>query len=270
MVQYNPLEFLPTEEDLPDSDDTPVDNELQNLVPGLLRAILALHWQERSDWFLGVNMGLYYNPKLPAVVPDGFLSLGVPRYKSERGRLSYLIWQENGVVPRWVLEVVSQTYGGEYDNKMSLYAELGILYYTLYNPYHRRRDRHDPLEVYQLTDGNYVRLPGEPVWLPELGLGIGRQRGVQDGWNREWLYWYTAAGNQLFTPDNVIQQERQRAEQEHQRAEQEHRRAEQEHRRAEQERQRAEQAEQQLQQERQLRQSLLDQLRQQGIDPGNL
>ena len=29
MVQYNPLQYLPTAEELPDSDDTPVDNELQ-------------------------------------------------------------------------------------------------------------------------------------------------------------------------------------------------------------------------------------------------
>lgn len=242
MVQYDPLQFLPTEEDLPDSDDTPVDNGLQTLIPTLLRAILALYWKERSDWFFGVNLGLYYNPKLPAIVPDGFLSLGVPRYKSEWGRLSYLIWQENGIVPCWVLEAVSQTYGGEYDSKMSLYAELGVLYYTIYNPYHWRRDRHESFEVYQLQNGQYVRLTGEPVWLPELGLAIGRGQGTQEGWKREWLYWYTAKGDRLFAPENVIQQERQRAEQ----------------------------AEQQLEQERQERQRLLNKLRQQGIDPDRL
>jgi len=263
MVQYDPLQFLPTEEDLPDSDDTPVDNELQTLIPTLLRAILALHWENRSDWFFGVNMGVYYNPKLPAVVPDGFLSLGVPRYKSERGRLSYLIWQENGTVPCWVLEAVSQTYGGEYDSKMALYAELGVLYYTIYNPHHWRRDRHDPFEVYQLQGDHYVHLTGEPVWLPELGLAIGRGQGTQEGWIREWLYWYTAEGDRLFTPENGIQQERQRAEQERQRAEQERQRAEQE-------RQRAEQAEHLLEQERQERQNLLNKLRQQGIDPDRL
>ena len=31
---------LPTAEDLPDSDDTPVDSELQELIPGLLRGHL--------------------------------------------------------------------------------------------------------------------------------------------------------------------------------------------------------------------------------------
>ena len=64
MLNYNPLQYLPSAEELPDSDDTPVDdtpvdNELQILVPTLLRAILAWLWSERSDWFMGVNMGVY-------------------------------------------------------------------------------------------------------------------------------------------------------------------------------------------------------------------
>ncbi len=48
---YNPLQYLPSAEELPDSDDTPVDNELQILVPTLLRGILAWLWSERQDWF---------------------------------------------------------------------------------------------------------------------------------------------------------------------------------------------------------------------------
>lgn len=49
MLKYNPLHCLPKAEDLPDSDDTPVDNELQDLIPGLLKAILALVWASRMD-----------------------------------------------------------------------------------------------------------------------------------------------------------------------------------------------------------------------------
>jgi Uma2 family endonuclease len=53
MVEYNSLQYLPTEEDLPETDNTPADNELQILIPNLLRAILALLWASRMDWFLG-------------------------------------------------------------------------------------------------------------------------------------------------------------------------------------------------------------------------
>jgi len=41
MVRYNPLQYLPSAEELPDSDNTPVDNELQIPVAALLRAILS-------------------------------------------------------------------------------------------------------------------------------------------------------------------------------------------------------------------------------------
>ncbi len=90
MVEYNSLQYLPTEEDLPETDNTPVDNELQILIPNLLRAILALLWAFRMDWFLGVNLGIYYNPNKPAIAPDGFLSLGVPRRRSAKGRRTTL------------------------------------------------------------------------------------------------------------------------------------------------------------------------------------
>jgi len=129
MIQYNPLECLPSAAELPDSDDTPVDNELQNLIPNLLAAILALIWGERADWFFGVDMGVYYAPSKLPLVPDGFLSLGVERFVGEDGRSSYVLWEEDGIVPSVTLEVVSKTYGGEYEQKKVDYAQLGILYY---------------------------------------------------------------------------------------------------------------------------------------------
>lgn len=49
MIQYNSMQYLPPAEDLPDSNDTPVDNELQIPVPSLLRAISAWLWAERQQ-----------------------------------------------------------------------------------------------------------------------------------------------------------------------------------------------------------------------------
>ena len=271
---------LPTEEDLPYSDEQPVDNELQLLVPFLLRAILSLVWDARQDWFMGVNIGLYHTLNQPAIGPDALLSLGVERVRpNSKLRLSYVVWQEE-VMPQWVLEVVSQKRGGEYEvdrtredkkGKLIRYAEMGILYYTIYNPHHWRRDKHDPFEVYRLVDGVYQRQPGNPVWMPELDLGIGTASGIHQGYQREWLYWYDQQGNPYPAPANVIQQERQLREQEQQRAEQERQRAEQEQQRAEQEQQRAEQAELQV---KQLAQRLSrldpDYLRMLGIAPDTL
>ncbi|MGB3204886.1 MAG: Uma2 family endonuclease, partial [Crinalium sp.] len=152
MFNYNPLDCLPSSAELPDSDDTPVDNELQILIPNLLLAILSSFWQQREDWFFGINMGIYYAPLKPAIVPDAFLSLGVERFLGENGRLSYVLWEEEGIIPLFALEVISQTYNGEYEQKKIDYAQLGILYYAIYAPTRLRRKR-QRLEVYRLVEG---------------------------------------------------------------------------------------------------------------------
>jgi hypothetical protein len=147
-------------------------------------------------------MGIYhhtpgYSSSIP-IVPDGFLSLGVTRPADPKGRLSYIVWKEHNVVPLWVLECVSQTYGGEYDDKMTTYRDLGVLYYTIYNPHYHQRDQHAPLEVYQLVKGRYQLQPGPRVWLPKLQLALGREEDMfGPQWEREWLYWYDHRGQRL-------------------------------------------------------------------------
>jgi Uma2 family endonuclease len=201
LLNYNPLDCRPSAEELPDSDDTPVDNQLQHLIPTLLEAILALIWSERQDWYFGADMAIYYDEFKPPIVPDGFLSLGVARFIDEQLRLSYVLWEEQQI-PLFVLEVVSQTYRGEYSKKKQDYADLGVLYYAVYNP---RRRRKQPLEVYRLEQGKYVLLSGNPIWLPEINLGLGHEVGTYQGITREWLYWYDESGQKLLTPEERIQ-----------------------------------------------------------------
>jgi Uma2 family endonuclease len=206
LLNYNPLDCRPSAEELPDSDDTPVDNQLQHLIPTLLEAILALIWVDRQDWYFGADMAIYYDEFKPPIVPDGFLSLGVHRFIDSQLRLSYVLWEEQ-VIPIFVLEVVSQTYRGEYSSKKRKYAELGVLYYAIYNP---RRVRKAPLELYRLSGGKYELLSGNPVWMPEINLGLGREIGTYQGIRREWLYWYDEQGQKLLTPEERIQEEQQR------------------------------------------------------------
>ncbi|AFY30585.1 Uma2 family endonuclease [Calothrix sp. PCC 7507] len=209
MLEYNLPRYLPSAEELPDSDETPVDNELQELIPGLLKAILLILWAERMDWFFSIDMGIYYHPDQPAIVPDGFLSLGVERFYDEELRPSYVLWEEK-VVPSLVLEVVSKTYRKEYTTKLDEYADLGILYYVIYSSRRRRKPR---LEVHKLVNDKYELQAGNPVWLPEIGLGIGCDRGNYSGVTREWLYWYDESGKRYPTPYEKIQQTEQRAQQ---------------------------------------------------------
>ena len=91
--------------------------------------------------------------------------------------------------------------------KKEFYAELEILYYVVYNPQRRRKAA---LEVYKLLNGEYVLQSGNPVWLPEIGLGIGCERGTYQGITREWMYWYDESGKRYFTPEERITESEER------------------------------------------------------------
>jgi len=239
---------LPTAAELPDSDETPVDNELQNDIPNILLNLLRSIWAGRTDWFWGVDMGIYYEPNIedPAkskcIIPDGFLSLGVPKYTNEHGRLSYVLWEEE-VLPILTLEVVSHKYNGEYDLKLTKYEDLGILYYVVYNYLSGRRGlfkKHQPLEVYKLIDGKYQLQPsiallqreaqegGEMVWMPEIGLGIGCEQGEIDSWRRKWMYWYDRDGIRYLTTEERAKSAEERAKSAEERAKSAEERARQE------------------------------------------
>lgn len=224
MYKHNQLSCFPSSEDLPRSyqgqqgnpyqyltgyNEIPVDNELQYLIPNLLLGTLAIVWADRWDWFFGIRIGIGYHLEKPPLVSDAFLSLGIERTCDDEGlHFDYWVSQEEPV-PLLVLEVVSaETYRGEYGIKAKQYAELGVLYYVVYAPYRRRNPT---LSVYRLTDGEYVLQPGNSVWLPEIGLGIGREEGTYQGIAQEWVYWYNEQGQRLLTPEERIQQAEERA-----------------------------------------------------------
>jgi Uma2 family endonuclease len=202
MFQSELPRYLPTADELPCSDDTPVDNELQELIPGLLKSILQILWADRMDWFFGIDMGIYYHPEQPPIVPDGFLGLGVERFYDEELRPSYVLWEEQ-VVPSFVLEVVSVTPGREYTSKLDDYARMGVLYYVIYNSKRRRKPK---LEIHKLVNSKYELQDRNPLWMPEIGLGIGYERGEYGGLTRDWLYWYDENNQRYPTPAEQIKQ----------------------------------------------------------------
>jgi Uma2 family endonuclease len=229
MYQYELPRYLPTADELPCSDDTPVDNELQEIIPSLLKSILQILWAERMDWFFGIDMGIYTHPEQPPIVPDGFLSLNVERFYDEELRPSYTLWEEK-VPPVFVLEVVSTTPGGEYTTKLDEYTRMGVLYYVIYNPKRRRKPR---LEMYKLVNGLYELQHSNPLWMPEIGLGIGSDRANYGGLVREWLYWYDEHNRRYPTPYEQIELEREQVRLERQQTELANQKAEAERQRAE-------------------------------------
>ncbi len=234
-------------------DDTPVDNFASEKLQRLLVESLYNSWTVPSDFqtFLAAaNVALFYAVKNPPLVPDVFLSLDVTVAEDwwQRRNRSYLFW-EFGKPPEVVIEIVSNTEGGELNKKLREYARMRVLYYIVFDPIQQLKQ--SVLQVFELQGTSYV--PMTEYWLEGVGLGLTLWQGVFEGRQDVWLRWCDREGNVIPTGTERAEQERQRAEQERQRAEQEH--------------QRAEQAESQLEQERQRAERLVERLRTLGINP---
>jgi Uma2 family endonuclease len=191
---------LPTADELPCSDGIPVDSELQELIPGLLKAILMDIWGDRKNWLFSIDMAFYYDPARPhiGIAPDGMLSLGVADTPSENLRSSFVLWQEK-VIPQFVVEIVSKSAGGEKTTKFELYQSVGIMYYLVYSPLLKRKAK---FQLYKLIEGKYVLQSAgqQPYWMSEIGLAIGAEQRVYGGTEREWLYWYDENDVRYPTP----------------------------------------------------------------------
>ncbi len=214
----------------PDSDGMPMaDNTKQFRAIVTIQGNLEALFHDRADVFVAGDLLWYPVEGRPDIrrAPDAMVVFGRP--KGDRG--SYRQWEEDGIAPQVVFEVLSP--GNtltEIAAKFEFYDLYGVEEYYLYDPesgdlsgWRREGGR---LRVIEKIDG----------WVsPRLGITFRRE------------------GNEvrMYLPDRrpflsfvevqeQLERERQRAEAERQRAEAERQRAEAERQRAEAERQRAE------------------------------
>ena len=79
------------------------------------------------------------------------------------------------------------------------------MYYIIYAPLRVRKQK---LTLYRLNrERKYEWQEDNPLWMPEIGLGIGTGVGNFQGITREWLYWYDKQGKRYLTPEESQQQE---------------------------------------------------------------
>lgn len=221
-------EDWPQVDHLVTEDDTPVDNIYCEKQQRLLTQSLYASWAGPSGGrpFIALaNVGLFYGINQPPLVPDVLVSLDVelPADIWTKRHRSYMIW-EYGKPPEVVLELVSNTVGGEADVKLRTYARMGVAYYVLYDPIKQLSDQ--VLRVYALHPGNAAEL--QDLWLQGVELGLMLWQGKFEDREDTWLRWRDRDGQMLLTGAEQAEQERQRADQERQRADQERQRADQE------------------------------------------
>jgi hypothetical protein len=254
-----PLLELPPEleslvEQLVTEDDTPVDSIFSEKQHRLLTESLHSSWPGPGagrPFVAMTNVGLFYEVRIPPLVPDALLSLDVslPADVRPKKHRSYFTWLYHKV-PEVVIEVVSNREGGEDTDKLAIYAQIGVRYYAILDPH--RLLAGQVLRVFQLKGQSY-ELMREPIWFPEVGLGLRMQVGRYEDMDATWLRWVDADGVVIPSGKEGAEAERRRADTEQQRADTEQQRADTEWRRAEAERQRAER--------------LAEQLRRLGVDP---
>ena len=219
-------DVIPNIDALITEDDAPMDNLPPEKQQRLLTEPLYSSWTgpgENRPFLAAANVGVFSQTRNPAIVPDMFLSLDVTIAEEwwRKEHRSYFIW-EFGKPPELVLEIVSNTVGGEDTEKRKKYAWMRVPFYVIYDP--QRQIMTEVLTVYRLRELQYERQ--ETAWFAALNLGLTLWEGEFEGKVDTWLRWIDEYGVLIPTGKERAEQERLRAEQEHQRAEQEHQRAE--------------------------------------------
>jgi len=168
-------------------DETPVDNLLSEKQQRLLTEPLYSSWTgpgEGRTFLAAANVGVFAQVRNPAIVPDIFVSLDVEVAEDwwRKEHRSYFVW-EFGKPPDLVLEIVSNTEGGEDEEKKHKYARMRVDYYVIYDP--MRQVLPEVLTVYGLRHGVYERQV--MAQFPLLKLGLTLWEGTFEGKHDTWL-----------------------------------------------------------------------------------
>ena len=121
-----------------------------------MRDQLDTHFKARQDAYVAGSMALYYRQGDPAavVVPDVFVVLGALH---KQARKSYLLWEEGGVVPSFVVEVASMsTSRRDATSKRATYERMGVHEYWRFDPLGELIA--GQLEGWRLEGGRYERV----------------------------------------------------------------------------------------------------------------
>lgn len=154
----------------PESDGKPMaetDFHIQAIIR--IRQILEAHFQDRLDVYISGNIMMYdiEGPERTGVSPDILVSLGI----GQKLRRTYKVWEE-GKSPDFVMELSSKgTFQNDLVEKVTLYAEMGIREYFLYDV--DRRYLPEPLIGFRLSEGRYIEIPmNVDGGIPSLTLGV--------------------------------------------------------------------------------------------------
>jgi Uma2 family endonuclease len=236
----------------PDSDGQPMaDNTKQFNWIVRIKENLELLFANNPEVFVAGDL-LWYPVEGSNTIrraPDALVAFGRP--KGDRG--SYKQWEENGIAPQVVFEILSPgNRFGELLTKFQFYDRYGVEEYYIYDP--------DKIELL-----GWCRAEGELLEISNMQSWISPRLGIRLELGEE-LQIFFPDGKPFLSFIEITQQAElaeQRAQSEQQRADVEKQRADVEKQRADVEKQRADEAESKVQ-------SMAAKLAELGIDPNRI
>ena len=243
---------------LPLEDGIPLETNQHRMAMNALIQSLKQAWSDRTDFFVGGNMFVYFSTAQVRNKdyrgPDFFVALDIDGSYS---RQSWMVWEEGGKYPDVIIELLSpSTKAEDLGTKKTLYERIfKTADYFVFDPF----DAHS-LQGWHLKESHYEPLIPNPqgwLWSSKLELWLGVWEGQVEQESRFWLRFYDAQGQLVLLPEEAAKQQAQEAQQQAQEAQQQ-----------------AEQAQQQADSERQQRllaeqraEQLAQRLRALGVNP---
>ena len=199
----------PTEDELPYDDGEPMESDAHRAQMTLLIATAKEHLGDRA--FVGGNLGVYYSDTQAArnefKAPDFLVVLGG---QIRPDRKSWVVWQEGGLMPDVVVELLSDsTAAQDKGPKLRIYERV-----LRVGQYFHHDLATDELTGWHLVAGRYQRIEADEAGrLPSeaIGLSLGTWYGSFEGLERTWIRW--------FLDGEPVPTAAERAEAEHERAE---------------------------------------------------
>jgi len=241
-----PLEYPrppPSSATLVCDDGEPMESARHHQQMTVLIESLEFAWRERSDFYVGGNMFLYFSEvqvkNNDFRGPDVFVVTNTTR----RERRAWVVWEEDGKAPDVIIELLSNsTEAVDRGEKMRIYSRsLKVGEYFLYDPFSHVFEGYD-LDPRRQTYVPKAPLPSGQLRCEQLGLLLGKARGTLYAVTTDWLRWFDTEGRLLPMPSEQANAEQARADIAERRADEEARRADEEARRADETRARLDEA----------------------------
>jgi Uma2 family endonuclease len=182
------------------SDEPEMESSLHYAQLALLVACLEFLWRDRTDFFIGANLTIYFSRQQlrnrDFRGPDFFLV----KQTEKRPRNAWVVWEEDGKYPNLIIELLStSTADVDRNLKKTLYQDrFRTPEYFWFSP--------ETLELagFQLVGHTYQPITPNSngwYWSEELELYLGLK-------DRQ-LRYFTSEGNLVPTPEEAALQERQ-------------------------------------------------------------